>query len=163
MNLRRGALALAALLLLTGCGQREAAVPPAVSPAAPAAASDPAAMGETRLRLIFAGGEAQAVLYDSPTARSLLAQLPAAVSLENFGAAEKIASFPQPLATAGAPPGYDPTRGDLACYGPWGNLAIYTREQPYAEGLIPLGRVESGLEALAALPAGTSLRVEVLG
>lgn len=104
---------------------------------------------EIRIRLTFTGGEAVAVLYDNPTTQSLLSQLPVSVSFSDFGGAEKICYFPQTLSREGAPNGYDPQIGDVACYGPWGNLAIYYNDSAYASGLIPMGYIESGLDNLA--------------
>jgi hypothetical protein len=33
-------------------------------------------------------------------------------------------------------------------YAPWGNLAIFYRDFGYSKGLIRLGRIDSGMEAL---------------
>lgn len=115
---------------------------------------------EIRIRLTFDGGEAIAVLYDNPTTQSLLAQLPATVTGSDYAGAEKIAYFAEPLSTQDAPPGDDPEIGDVACYGPWGNLAVYYNDQVYASGLIPMGRVESGLEALGAMTEDFALTIE---
>jgi hypothetical protein len=40
--------------------------------------------------------------------------------------------------------------GDIAYCAPWGNLAIFYREFDYSPGLVRLGRIDSGIEALAA-------------
>lgn len=32
---------------------------------------------------------------------------------------------------------------------PWGNLAIFYKDQDYANGLIKLGRIDSGIETLS--------------
>ncbi|GEM_PF-166751 len=111
---------------------------------------DQSASQEIRVRLTFEGGEVIAVLTDGPTTQSLLAQLPVTVTVEDFAGAEKIAYLPQRLSREDAPDGYDPALGDVACYGPWGNLAIFYKDQPYASGLIPMGTIESGLDALSA-------------
>lgn len=39
--------------------------------------------------------------------------------------------------------------GDIAYYAPWGNLAIFHREFGYSSGLVRLGRLDSGVEALS--------------
>lgn len=54
----------------------------------------------------------------------------------------------RPLSTDGAPAGFDPAAGDIAYYAPWGNLAIFHKDSDYARGLVQLGRIASGLEAL---------------
>ena len=40
--------------------------------------------------------------------------------------------------------------GDLAYYAPWGNLAIYYKDFRHSPGLIKLGTLDGGLEALRA-------------
>jgi hypothetical protein len=64
------------------------------------------------------------------------------------------------LSTEGAPAGFDPSVGDLTYYAPWGNLAIFYKEGNYASGLVPMGRVESGLEKLAALEGDVTITIQ---
>lgn len=118
--------------------------------------------GEIRIRLTFDGGEAIAVLEDNPTTQSLIEQLPATLTAEDFGGSEKIVYFPEDLSREGAPSGYDPAVYDVACYGPWGNLAIYYHDAPYANGLIPMGHIESGLDALSEQDADFEVTIEVI-
>ena len=66
-----------------------------------------------------------------------------------------VAYLPRKLTTQAAPEGIDPQVGDIAYYAPWGNLAIYYRDFGYSSGLIRLGRLASGLDALTAQPSGT--------
>jgi hypothetical protein len=40
--------------------------------------------------------------------------------------------------------------GDITYYAPWGNLAIFYRDFGYSPGLVRLGRIDSGIETLAA-------------
>lgn len=116
--------------------------------------------GKIRIRLRCESGETIAALEDNPTTQSLLSQLPATVTFDDYAGSEKIAYFPQDLSTQGAPDGYDPAKGDVACYGPWGNLVFYYQEASYADGIIHMGRVESGLEALSSMGAGFEVTVE---
>ena len=88
------------------------------------------------------------MMLASTTAKDFLSLLPMKLTLEDCAATEKIAYLPRKLSTAGAAPGSDPSVGDIAYYAPWGNLAIFYRDSPYARGLIPLGRIDSGIEAL---------------
>jgi hypothetical protein len=85
---------------------------------------------------------------DNPTAKDFLSLLPLTVTLEDYAATEKITYLPRKLATAGSPAGSKPSVGDLAYYAPWGNLALFYKEAAYARGLVPLGRLGSGIEAL---------------
>ncbi|MDF3001154.1 MAG: hypothetical protein K0Q48_1273 [Bacillota bacterium] len=118
--------------------------------------------GEIRIRLTFDGGEAIAVLEDNPTTQSLIEQLPVTLTAEDFGGSEKIVYFPENLSREGASSGYDPAVGDVACYGPWGNLAIYYHDASYADGLIPMGHIESGLDALSEQDADFEVTIEII-
>lgn len=114
---------------------------------------------DIRIRMRFDGGEATAVLVDNPSVRSLLAQLPAAVTCTDYANAEKIVYFPERL-SAESSSGYDPAVGDIACYGPWGNFAVFYRDQPYAGGLIYMGQIESGLDLLTAQNGAFEMVIE---
>src|SRR5947208_4596122 len=54
--------------------------------------------------------------------------------------------LPKKLSTHDAPAGVDPSRGDIACYAPWGNLAIFYKDFQYSRGLVKLGRIDSTVE-----------------
>ena len=101
-----------------------------------------------KLRLTVNGAPIEAVLYDNAASRDLMKLLPLELTLEDYASAEKIAYFPRKLDIAGTPGGFKPSPGDIAYYAPWGNLAIFYRNQPFASGLVSLGRIESGLDAL---------------
>ena len=47
---------------------------------------------------------------------------------------------------------------DIACYAPWGNLAIFYRDFGYSNALVKLGRLDSGVEILSG---GGPLRVTI--
>ncbi|MBY2478413.1 hypothetical protein KWV16_16180 [Clostridioides difficile] len=115
---------------------------------------------EIRIKLTFDDKEAIAVLENNPTTQSLIVQLPITVSFDDFAGAEKIAYTPTELSQKEAPSGYNPDVGDITCYGPWGNLAIYYKDQPYANGLIPMGHFESGLEDLSNMGKGVRVTIE---
>ena len=74
--------------------------------------------------------------------------VPMSLTLEDYAATEKISNLPRKLSTEGAPAGSDPSIGDIAYYSPWGNLAIFYRDFRYSSGLIKLGKIDSGIEAL---------------
>jgi hypothetical protein len=65
------------------------------------------------------------------------------VQLSDFHSSEKISDLPRRLKVDEAPSGFDPRVGDIAYYAPWGNLALYYRDAPYAEGLVRLGSLEA--------------------
>lgn len=118
--------------------------------------------GEIRIRLTYDGGEAFAVLEDNPITRSLIEQLLATSTVKDFGSSEKVIYFPEGLSSEDALSGYDPVVGDVACYGPWGNLAIYYHDAPYANGLIPMGHIETGLDALSKQDADFEATIEII-
>jgi hypothetical protein len=102
-----------------------------------------------------------ATLDDNATARDFAALLPLSLPLSDYAGTEKISDLPRKLTTAGAPQGITPQAGDLAYYAPWGNLAIFYQRDRYASGLVRLGRITEGVEALA--PVGSLLvRIEHL-
>jgi hypothetical protein len=102
------------------------------------------------IRLTIDGKTMTAALADNVTARDFLSLLPMTVTLEDYASTEKISYLPRKLSTAGAPAGSDPSPGDIAYYAPWGNVAVFYKDAPYARGLIPLGRIDAGAEALSA-------------
>lgn len=107
------------------------------------------------IRMTMAGQIITASLEESDSARDFFAMLPLTLPLEDYAETEKIAYLPRKLTTQTAPEGIDPQVGDIAYYAPWGNLAIYYKDFGYSSGLIRLGRITSGLDALTAQPSGT--------
>jgi hypothetical protein len=101
-----------------------------------------------KVRVTFNGTTLTGALSANPAAKDFLSLLPLAMTLEDFAATEKIFYLPRKLATAGSPAGSKPSVGDIAYYAPWGNLAIFYKDAAYARGLVPLGRLESGTDAL---------------
>lgn len=101
-----------------------------------------------KVRLTIDGKTITATLADNASSRDFIAMLPLTLTLEDYASTEKIAYLPRKLTTAGAPAGADPAIGDITYYAPWGNLAIFYRDAPYAQGLVKLGRIDSGIEAL---------------
>nr|WP_239149300.1 cyclophilin-like fold protein [Streptomyces sp. SID12501] len=139
------------LLVVTSC--TDASPSSSSKPVSPQTSTAPAATtpfttsGRTtamNIRLTIDGHRIDATLNDSATARDFAAQLPLALSLRDFNQTEKTADLPRRLSTSGAPEGSDPKAGDLAYYAPWGTLATYYRDAPYATGLIPIGQMTDG-------------------
>ncbi|MBE9020854.1 hypothetical protein IQ272_32955 [Chroococcidiopsidales cyanobacterium LEGE 13417] len=89
-----------------------------------------------------------ATLIDNPTTQDFISLLPLTLTLEDYARTEKISNLPERLSTEDAPPGSDPAVGDIAYYAPWGNLAIYYRDFGYSDGLVILGKIDGGIEAL---------------
>ena len=94
-----------------------------------------------------------ATLNDSTAAHDFASLLPLSLTLEDYNSTEKISDLPRRLSTDGAPPGFDPSVGDIAYYAPWGNLAIYYRDFEYSTGLVSLGALASGADIFAPSPS----------
>ena len=112
-----------------------------------------------KIRLTIDGKAVEATLLDNATARDFLSLLPMTLTLEDYATTEKIAYPPRKLSTTGAPAGSDPSVGDIAYYAPWGNLAIFYKDFGYSKGLVQLGRIDSGIEALS-VPGGLKVTIE---
>jgi hypothetical protein len=103
-----------------------------------------------KIRLTIDGNTITATLADNASARDFLSLLPMTVTLEDYAATEKISYLTRKLSMAGAPAGSDPSPRRHCVLAPWGNVAIFYKDAPYARGLIPLGRIDAGAEALSA-------------
>lgn len=101
-----------------------------------------------RIRITLNGNTVTATLDDNATSRDLLSLLPMTVTLEDYGDTEKIATLSRKLSTAGAPPAIEPKARDVTYYAPWGNLAIFRRDFRRSNGLVKLGTIDGGFEAL---------------
>ena len=101
-----------------------------------------------KIRLALEDTVITATLTDSNTTQDFMDLLSPTATLEDYAGTEKISYLPRKLSTAGAPAGSDPSVGDIAYYAPWGNLAIFYRDAGYASGLVILGTIDSGIEAL---------------
>ncbi len=87
-------------------------------------------------------------LNEVPASFDFFSQLPLTLKIEDYASKEKIFYPPKNLTTMNSPSGYKPVVGDVTYYSPWGNVAIFYKEFTYSSGLIPLGRVISGIEFL---------------
>jgi hypothetical protein len=87
-------------------------------------------------------------LYDTPTARDFASMLPLTLTLEDYAKTEKVSDLPKKLTIQSAPAGAKPSAGDIAYYAPWGNLALFYKDFDYSEGLIILGKLDGGADAL---------------
>lgn len=101
-----------------------------------------------KIRIDVEGATITATLDDNETARDFISLLPLTITLEDHASTEKIANLPRRLNTDNAPAGIDPSVGDITYYAPWGNLAIFYKDFGYANGLVKLGTIDSGVEAL---------------
>ena len=104
---------------------------------------------QMKITISFGQTKLTATLYDNPTSRDLIAQMPITTELEDYAGNEKI-FYPDRKSTRyGAPAGYQPSTGDITYYAPWGDVAIFYQDFSHAPGLISLGKIEdNGIELL---------------
>ena len=100
------------------------------------------------IRITLPDAALTATMNNSAAAQDFLALLPLTLTLKDFNGTEKVSDLPESLSTQGAPEGFKPEEGDLTYYAPWGNLAIFYRDFAYSRGLVKLGRIQEGIEAL---------------
>lgn len=101
-----------------------------------------------KIRIDVEGGPVKATLENTQAAGDFIALLPLTLSLTDYAATEKISDLPSRLSVEGAPDGISPVTGEITYYAPWGNLAIFLKGFRYSSGLVRLGKVDSGLDAL---------------
>lgn len=106
-------------------------------------------VSDMKLKITFGNTTLTATLYDNPTTRDWLSQLPVATELEDYASNEKIYYPERKLSKEGAPSGYEPKKGDITYYAPWGDIAIFYKDFSYSGGLISLGSIDGdGIEKL---------------
>lgn len=112
-----------------------------------------------KIRLHVNSDIAIATLVDNATTRDFVALLPLTITLVDFAKVERIGDLPRKLSTVGAPIGMDPVAGDITYYAPWNNLTIFAGDNVYADGLVRMGKVATGLAALQR-PGPLKVRIE---
>ena len=103
--------------------------------------------GEMRVEFSCENVRAVAILNDTSAAKSFYENLPLTLNLKDYAGREKIADLPVRLNFTGDPSS-DGKVGDLGYFSPWGNLVLFYKAQPYYDGLINLGKFESGFEEI---------------
>lgn len=102
-----------------------------------------------KVRITLAGNAiATGVLDDNDSARDFAALLPLDLILKDYASTEKIADLPSRLSMTGTSEACTPRVGDISFYSPWGNLAIFYEDGHLSSGLIRLGRLVSGVDAM---------------
>lgn len=102
-----------------------------------------------KIRIAIGSRTMVAELDNNPTAKDFLSLLPVTVTLRDFSPAEKVSdALPRRLTESGAPETDAGAPNDIAYYAPWGNIAFYRGQGPDAQGVIKIGKILSGSEAL---------------
>jgi hypothetical protein len=102
-----------------------------------------------------------ATMIDNPTTVDFISLLPLSLTLTDYHGLEKVCDLPKKLSTKDAPTGYKPSVGDITIYAPWGNLAIFYKDFSYSTGLILLGKIDTGIDALT-MPGSFEAKLEIL-
>ena len=105
-----------------------------------------------KLRLTIDGEEVVIAMYDNTAVDALLERLPMEdLSFFDLSGIEKpIERLEEPLSLGEEEPGYDPVTGEMVIYRPWANFTIFYGDFRYSPELVPLGKVESGLDILSS-------------
>lgn len=130
-------------LAVSACG----ASSPAAQQPAP---QNTAAADDHKAVLVIDGCRLPVTLRNEPSANDLYSRLPVTLSFKDFSGMEKIAYFDKRLDEKGQKVGCHPLAGDLCVYQPWGNLSIFYVDFKDDRNLIPIGRLESGLNIVKA-------------
>jgi hypothetical protein len=101
-----------------------------------------------KVRIAVEGIVITGTLVDTAASRDFASLLPLTLTLKDYASTEKISDLPRRLTIRGSPAGIDPSAGDITYYSPWGNLALFYKDADYADGLVKLGTIDTGLEAL---------------
>ena len=131
------------------------------SPPRPPTKTSPKQAESMKIRLKVGDTVLTATLIDSATTRDFMSLLPLTLTLKGYAETEKISDLPKRLSTEGAPSGSDPSVGDITYYAPRGNLAIFYRDFGYSSGLVILGKIDSGIEALN-VPGSVKVTIELI-
>ena len=113
---------------------------------------------KNRIKFSFNNKEIIVLLEDNSASRSLLAQLPLEIKFENYG--NTISYLPRKLDISEAPKSCTPQIYDLTYYSPWGNLAFFTEDFRYSNGLVPLGKIEIGFTELKDIDKIENVKIE---
>ena len=145
--------ALALVLVISGCGDKEATATSGAT-AQPAQTQMEAAKPTQAADIILVGQLANKdiviKLADNAATQSLRSMLPAELEFKDFNNTEKIAYPPNKLNVSGASKGHAPKAGDMCIYVPWGNICIFYHDYKFSSDLVYLGHVEQGLDALSS-------------
>lgn len=103
-------------------------------------------MDSVQVKITIGEKTAKAILYNHPTCKDFASLLPLTLKLEDYNKLEKISLLSQKISSENAPSGFDPPVANLTYYEPWGNLSLFYKDEGYANALISMGKITSGLE-----------------
>jgi hypothetical protein len=114
-----------------------------------------------KLKITIGEKCAIAVLDDSETAHDFMSLLPLTLTMTDYNGIEKVADMPRKLNLEGAPTSFDPGVGGICTYAPWGNFVVFYKDFGNTNGLVPLARIESGLEYFAEQSGEFEITIDI--
>jgi hypothetical protein len=99
-------------------------------------------------------------LWNNPTARDLIAQLPLTLIFRDFNSVEKIAQLPRKLPMDGVPPGDNASARDIGYYHPSGNLVFYYDKVSYFTGIVRIGQFDDSMDVIVSQIGTFTARIE---
>jgi len=129
--------------------------------------SDNTSGGRTHMRIRLAAGETvlNATLGDNTTARDLASLLPLTLEMNDLLKREKYGHLPRSL-TAGGEPRFSYEIGNIAYWSPGPDIAIFydhDGESIPDPGIIILGEIDSGADALKKYDGTVDVTIEAVG
>lgn len=118
------------------------------------------AVSDIPVRVIIGDTILTGGLWDNPTARDLVAQLPLTLTFRDFNGVEKIAQLPRKLSMDGVPAGDDPFPRDIGYYAPSGDLVFYYDDVGYFTGIVRLGQFDGSVDAIVRQTGAFTATIE---
>lgn len=142
------------MITAAGCGDpgpKDSTTTPSMAESSGETTAPPVNSAEaTPIRVTFGDNVVHAEIWDNPTGRSLLDQLPLTVQFSDFNGVEKIAELENPLTMSGMPASDDPEPQDIGWYAPSENLVFYYRDVGYWDGIARVGRFTDDVAPIVA-------------
>lgn len=113
------------------------------------------------VKLVYDDKELLVKLEDNMVTRELIKELPVILSFDNCSMTEKIAYINKKYWVDGKNDLYNPTKGDLMFYAPWGYFALIYNDDITAKDYVKIGKVVSGLMYLDNLKGNVRLEMAV--
>src|SRR5215216_6990505 len=123
--------------------------------------TDQRATSEAPIRVIIGDTVLTGRLWNNPTARDLITQLPLTLTFRDFNGVEKIGHLPRKLSLDGVPAGDDPLPRDIGYYAPSVDLVLYYDDVGYFNGIVRIGQFDGSVDAIASQTGDFTARIEL--
>lgn len=98
------------------------------------------------IEIIIGNEKAEGVIYNTSAGKDFLKTLPVTLKMEDFNGTEKISYLKNKLDISNMPSSYDPAKGDIAYFAPWGNMCVFYKDFRLSQNLYSIGRITNGIE-----------------